>query len=1073
MTKTDKSGIATVTLTSQQAGNATVTAIVSSTSEMKAAPVTFTAGAISIAHSSSHLSSMDLVADGMTSTQVTVKVNDDNGNPLAGQSGKINLTAPNFSGLVLGQFSEVSNGVYTATISGTKAGEAEIVTEMDGTELTKQKLKLIADVRTAKIGELKPSKSGPVVVGDKVTYQATINDANDNLLGADIPVNWSVNRDTLVSGNPIMSLTNSAGVAEVEISRDMPGDALVTATVGRNSMSATAVNFASGSIDMSQSTANLLTKEITANSLDVATIQVDLRDSKGNPLANLQSQITTSPKSGEHGLDITTQANPSGGYLVNIKGYKAGSHVVTVSVAGKPFANTMNVKLVGDATKASLADVKVNRTTFKADNVDQVTYTATVVDVNNNPVENYPVSWRLVQGEGQYQSLSYTGPTGEAETKLSASRLGQYKMEAQVRLVAKVAPNVSTTAGDVVASQSNFVVDVNSIDASGNTKAKLTATLKDKFGNLLKGQTVNVKETQNLTGIKFSVNPMKDNGDGTYSTEVTSTTKGNTTFIASINSVDLTQQPQLLVGNIIPQLSFDNKNEKQTYRKAPLAKQALKGLPQSVIAHWSSDNSDVAKVDQVTGDIELLKAGVVNISAVTLADNTYAMGTASYQLEVERADPKLKFSQSLQNNEWGEKVAAYRPMADNADADINGLTLNWESDNSSVATINAQNGNITTIKPNTTQVTVKSAQDDRFKAGSATYVLVVNKKLIPIQFSQPMVQSKITDNISLQPLSGSTTAKVEWSSSDNNILKVDQNGSNLRVQNPGRVELTAKVAGNEYYLETSNRYVQEIYGKPEIKLAAIKPMSKGTISPDKRSWKPIFVGDNLVIDWSSLYTDKYRSPKDVTVEVIEESTGSRLASETISNRFDLQSTTIKYQSGWLDKRVKVRIISYGYQSIKGTDVDSQTIDIGRLKPTDIWRSAKLKRSFNLIITANNNDDSTCKDSHLGREHHANLMWGIDIKLDNELLEPMELTYSLNQKQLVNGSFKKEFNRSESPREKDTNASLKQECWTTHDGTPPNAILIKHAGDDTRYDVSDFSWYGGGRDVRTWFTRDIN
>ncbi|WP_261373475.1 Ig-like domain-containing protein [Yersinia massiliensis] len=1073
ITKTNPLGIATVTLTSKQAGIATVTAIVSSTSEMVAAPVTFTAGAISIAHSSSGMPLMDLVAGGATTT-VTVKVNDENGNPLVGQRGKIKVTAANFPGLVIpAQFTEVSDGIYTATISTTKAGEGDIVTKLDGIELAKQKLKVVADVRTAKIASVQSISTGRVTVGDKVTYQAMVKDANDNPLGADIPVMWSVNHGTIITGGQITSRTNSAGMAEVEVSRDLTGDALVTATVGSNSIQATAVTFASGSVDLTSSSIRLIEGSIVAGNVDIATIQVDLRDSKGNPLPNLQSQIMTSPQDGEHGLKVTVHANPSGGYLVNIKGTQSGNHIMAVSVAGTPFPNAVDLKLVGDEATATLGPVTADLSSFKADDIEQVTYTVMVVDGNNNVLENVPVSWRLVKGEGHYQSLAYTDQRGIAETKLRASRVGQYRMEVRTSTQLSTAGDIYATANDVDADQSNFVVDVNKIDASNTTKAKLTATLKDKFGNLLSGQTVNL--SNNLSGITISDNPMRDNGDGTYSSEVTSTTKGYAKFIASINGKKLKQQPQVLVGNIIPQLSFDNKNMALAYTKVRQKKQLLKGLPQGVTPHWSSDNSDVAKIDATTGDIELLKAGVVNISAVTLADNTYAMGMANYQLEVERADPQLKFLSSLQNIEWGEKIAAHRPMVENSDADINGLTLNWEIDDSLVATIDTTSGEITTKKPNTTQVKVKSAQDDRFKAGTATYALVVNKKSFPIRFSQSTMQAKITDRISLQAPSGSSNApSIEWSSSDESIVRVSKNGNNVTAQNPGRAELNAKVVGDDYYLETYSSYVQEIYGKPEISLSIIKPMSKGNISSDHRSWKPVFVGDNLVVDWSTKHTDKYRSPEAVTVELIDENTGVSLANETIRNNFNLQSTAIKYQSGWLDKKVKVRIQSHGYQNIKGVEVSSQSIDIGRLRPVDIWRSAKLKRSFNLIITSTGRDDSTCRESWAGREHHANLMWDIDIAMDNELLEPMQLTYRLNQQQLTKDSFTAGYKKNDADRSKDSNASLKKECWTTHDGVPPNSISIKHAGKDVAfYDVSDFHWYGGGKDVRRWITRDIN
>ncbi|WP_230845765.1 Ig-like domain-containing protein [Yersinia mollaretii] len=1084
ITKTDKSGIATATLKSQQAGSATVTAIVSSTSEMTAAPVIFTAGAISIAHSSSHLSSVDLVADGVTTTQVTVKVNDLNGNSLVGQSGNIKLTAANFPGLVLGQFTEMPNGVYTATLTGTKAGEAEIVTELNGIELIKQKLKLIADVRTAKIGELTPSKSGSLTVGDKVTYRATIKDANDNQLGADIPVYWSVNRDTLISGSKLMSLTNRAGVADVEISRNMQGDALVTATVGRNSKQATAVNFMSGGIDMSQSTANLLTKEITANNLDVATIQVVLRDSKGNPLANLQSQITTSPTSGEHGLDITTQANPPGVYLVNIKGYKAGSHAVTVSVAGNAFPNQMNVKLVGDATMATLADVSVNRTTFKADNVDQVTYTAKVVDVNNNPVENYPVSWRLAQGEGQYQSLSYTGTTGKAETKLSASRLGQYKMEAQVRGVAKVAPDVSTTAGDMVPSQSDFVVDANSIDASGKTKAKLTATLKDKFGNLLKGQTVNVKETHNLTGIKFTSNPMKDNGDGTYSTEVTSTTKGSTKFIASVNGKDLIQQPQLLVGNIIPQLSFDNKNVVKTYTKARSAKQVLKGLPQGVTPHWSSDNSDVAKVDPTTGEIELLKAGVVNISAVTLADNTYAMGTASYQLEVERADPKLSFTKRFSNVTWGQVAAKEQPNVGNSDWANSQPQLKWSSSEPNVAKVDA-NGHITLFKAGDTSIKATTAQTDQFKAAEAEYVLNINKANLQLNFNasvkQYSVDSKPSDvQLLILPIDLPASA-VRWSSSNPSVMNIDSNGRVISVS-AGASDIKIVIEKNDFYSENSAKYLAEVYQKPSVSISSTNTVSKGVSGSNSSEWKPAFKGDQMAVNWGVSGSGKFAGPKKVVVQFIEDGSGSKLFEKESTSNLASGSTVIEDTNvkNLVGKRGKFVVKTEGTSGLSSQD-QTKIIDVKRLYPDEIWNKVRVKSGHSIYEKGKSVKDCRTSAGFWNDTHHVNLNWGVGIDLgNNQLLEGMEVKLRIDKvsssyispKDIVTRNILKTFDEVSTPSSNYIAETLHTDCYDPHNDSVELVLDVEYLGKKTMYKAGSVYWEGLGRTKKDFVEANV-
>ncbi|CNJ72061.1 putative adhesin [Yersinia aldovae] len=1042
MSKTNASGMATITLTSKQAGKATVTAIVSSSSQMDAAPVTFTAGGIVTAQSSASVSAANLVADGVTTTKVTVKVNDLNGNPLAGHSDKIKVTADNFPGLTLPtQFIEGPTGVYTATITGTKAGEGKIVTTLAGKELAKHTLKVIADKSSAKIAEVKPLQSGSIAVGDKVTYQAVIKDAHDNPLGADIPVHWSVNRDTLMSSTTLTSLTNSAGVAEMEISRDVQGDALVTATVNNHSLQATAVNFSSGGVDIKASSVTLIKgNNIIANNLDVATIQVDIRDSKGNPLPNLAGQITTSPTHGYKKLEIETKANSLGGYLVTIKGTQAGKYPVTISVNGNPLPDTANVELVGDRTTAQLLSVDVNKTTFKANDVDQVIYTAKVIDKHDNPLGNYQVAWSLAQGAGTYDVQSYTNKMGIAETSLKANRLGEYKMDVWVRGNKNSAPSVNSTAGDMDPSHSDFVVDVARIDASGNTKAKLTVTLKDKFGNLLVGQQVSIRDVKNFADINITPAIMIDNNNGTYSAEVSATKKGKVNFIASIHGIDLIQQPELKIVNIIPQLSFANQNVAVIYTSKTLPAQKLNtGALNGLKLNWSSDNSDVAKFN-ANGEIELLKAGIVTITAETQANNTYSRGVASYQLEVERADPKLKFQQSIQKKEWDATIAAYQPVAENADANIAKLTLNWEINDSAVATIDARNGEITTKKPNTTQVTVKSAQDDRFNASVATYALVVEKKLFPIKFNNPIVQSNITDKVSLQSPSGASIPNIVWSYSDGNVLTVDPNGSNLKVKNPGRVELTAKVAGSDYYLASSESYAQEIYGKPEVKIDSTDSVSKSSSNVDSNSWNPTFVGDKLILKWSNVHSDSYRKPHDVSVEIYD--VGNRKELDTRHSVGD--TVEVAANKDWIGKTVKFIIKPKGFNNIEGTYSHSREIKIGSLKPHEIWSDAQLMNYIEIREGGQKVSNGICGSSWNPLTYYVRLDTKFEANLGgNTLLWPMEYAIydnnNLIDQSASNGGVVIRGYR-----------DLSKNCSYSTSGTVKSHVIVNYLGDNFDY-----------------------
>lgn len=1074
MTKTNASGVTTATLTSKQAGSTKVTAIVSSNSEITADAVSFIAGDISKDHSTSSLSSADLVADGVTTTKVTVKVNDLNGNPLTGQSGKINVTAIGLTGLALpSQFTEGPDGVYSATITGTKAGNGEIVTMLEGKELAKQKLNVIADESSAKIAGVKPLNFGPLIVGNKVTYQATIADVNDNQLGAGIPVHWSVNRDTLMSSTTLTSLTNSAGVAEMEISRDVQGDALVTATVGNDSLMATAVKFSSGGVDISKSSIQFTQGKIIADNVDIATIQVDIRDSKGNPLPNLAGQITTSPKSGENGLTINTSDNPSGGYLVKITGTKAGNHAVSVSVENNVL-KTVNVEIVGDTLTAKLESVKPSSTTFKADNKDNVTYFAKVVDAKNNLLENYPVAWRLAQGEGTYEGLSHTNNLGVAETKLSTHRMGQYKMEARVDQQITVAADVNSTAGDVYPDNSTFVVDVAKIDASNKTKAKLTVTLKDQFGNLLAGQRVMVKDANKLQGLTISANPMTDNGEGVYSTEVTSTTKGNAKFIASINGIDLNQQLQLLVGNIIPQLSFDNKKITAVYTRNKLQPQQLKSsLLGTIATHWSSDNSDVAKFN-ANGEIELLKAGIVTITAETQADNTYARGVASYQLEVERADPKLAFAKRISSTTWGQTVTKEQPNVGNSDWVSSQPQLKWSSSALDVAKVDSS-GNITLLKAGDTLIKATTEQTDQFKASEAEYVLNINKANLVLNFSQSLkqysVDSQPSNVQSLNLPSDLPTRAVRWSSSNPGVMNIDSYGRINHVS-AGETDIKIEIDKNDFYLENSAKYLAEVYKKPSISISSTNIVSKGISSPNSSEWKPAFKGDQMVVNWRVSGSGKFEGPQKVVVQFIEENSGNKLFEKESTSNLASGSTTIEdiRVKNLVGKRGRFVVKTEGISGLSSQD-KTKVIDVKRLYPDEIWNKVRFRSGHSIYHKGKSVKD--CRTSKLAwnEEHHVNLNWDVGIDLgNNELIEGMEVKLRIDKvkktyispRVIAIRNILKTFNEENKPGSSGVPETLHTDCFDPHNDTVGLVLDVDYLGKTTMYNAGEVYWEGLGR-----------
>ncbi|WP_145932022.1 Ig-like domain-containing protein [Yersinia bercovieri] len=1068
MTKTNASGVAQVTLTSTQAGIANVTAVVSSTSQNTANPVTFAAGGVSIAHSSFNLSHSTRVADGVEKAVLTAVLNDAQGNPVANQAANISVSGAGITGLTMpARFTESNTGVYTAELVSTIAGTVTITPSVSGSALPAQSLIFIEDVSTAKIADVNVIGANTVTVGTDVTYQAVIKDSHDNLLGAGIPVYWSVNRDTFIRGAQPMSLTNSSGVAEIIISRDVQGNAEVTAAVGANNKQAATVMFTHGGLDITQSSINLLKGNIIANNLDIATIQVDLRDSKGNPLPNLASQITTSPQNGVDGLKIEVNPNPNSGYLVTIKGTKAKMHHIQVKVNNQNLGSAVNLSLRGDTTTAQLKDIHVTPATIKADNTEEAIYTVKVVDALDNPLENYGVTWSLTSGQGLYSPQTLSGKDGVARTALKVSVMGQYKMSAFANGMSLAAPDVTSIAGNFDPIRSDFVTDTTKIDASGNTKATLTATLRDRFGNLLKGQVVNLRDTNGLInkGITLTDNPMQDHGDGTYSTEVTSTSKGDTKFIASINGIDLIQQPQLLVGNIIPQLSFDNKTVTKVYTKTRQLKQPLKGLPTNVTALWSSDNTDVAKIDPSSGDIELLKAGIVNISVQTVAGDIYAAGGASYQLEVERADPQLNVNGTM-SDEWGKTLPFATITPGNLDVDMKKLTLNYQSNNDTVAKVANGNRGIELVKPGMATITVKSAENDRFKAGTTTYVLHVEKQTIPINFAKDTIKSRFDRSFSVQSLGKTLPAgsKVKWGSSETSVVDVAENGT-VRSKSAGRTQITLMVEESDLYKPSSGHYYHEVYGTPKVAIQSLTMKNNGKKVTDALEWTPVFVDDVISVKLSN-DRSQYERGTSAVVSMMEGN--NELGKITVDMRGAIPDEAIfSPKASWLNKTLTFKVVYTGYDSLTGNVVSKNVPVKNDYQPIDIWKKAQFTRSY-ILFESNRQQTPNCSISKWDWDY-AELHWELDIESDRELLYPMTIIEAYSR---VDGSgnhmgyIEQQNSAQHILINKDTSWSkinrLSTQCTKGEHGKIWSHVMIKYLGKDYDY-VSDkyLYWEGGG------------
>ncbi|HEI3267642.1 TPA: Ig-like domain-containing protein [Escherichia coli] len=540
---TDKDGIASVNLASDQAVNSLIKAETNGSSQ--SVEVSFITGDISQLTSTIKTDDVSYTAGGKIKVSVTLMDEQKNlvkgmASLLAG-SGVVEVSGTDKN--ETGNWSEESDGVYTTTRTAKIAGDRHYATLKLSTWSSAQQSDAYA------IRESGAVLAYSSIVTDKTTYTAggaikvtvTLKDSYENLVGGQRDaINLAIQLPN-TKAESIAWNEDQKGIYTATYTALLPGTGLKAQL--QMSGWANALTSNDYSISGDAASAQIVAMQVTtgnpdvlANGSDRHTVNVRVEDQFGNVLPEQTVTFTVTKgaavfANAGQSADIRTDAH--GMAEVDLSSTVADASTVEAKVNQSSDSKTVN--FVADVSTAQVAELVVIKDGSEADGSTANTLRVKVTDAFGNTLAGQTVSV-LADNGATVAPTVITEPDGTVEISVTSQTAGTSVVTASVnnssqsRNVTFVADVRTAKIADLVVTRDNSVAD----GAMANT---LRVRVTDAFGNTLAGQTVSVMADNSAT-----VSPtVTTEPDGTVEISITSQTAGTSTGTASINNSSLSR----------------------------------------------------------------------------------------------------------------------------------------------------------------------------------------------------------------------------------------------------------------------------------------------------------------------------------------------------------------------------------------------------------------------------------------------------------------------------------------------------------------------------------------------------
>lgn len=521
---TTSNGIATVQLTSTEAGIVTVTATTDADASGKQTSVTFRAD-VGTAKIDSLSASRDskVKANGTDSSILTATVKDANGNLVDGA--KVFFTSSAGKGKLSQTSATTVNGVATTVLTSLSAETITVTATTNVDSTGKQAaVSFIGDSDTATIADFTASRTENVTANgqDSAMVTATVKDAQGNLVnGATVTFKVSDGDGKL---SPTSAISQN-GIATAQLTSTKADISTVTAVTnfdktGKQTSVSFMADLATAKVASLSATR---TEGIIANGTDSTTLVATIKDANGNLASGVHVNFSVLKGKGDlQATGITVNGIAS----VDMVSTRAEMNTVTAVTSFDTQVNeTLSISFIADLSTAKIEHFTASRVSNVLANMsDSSELNAIVTDANGNHVKQADVFFN-VDGNGNlsvkaaktndegYATVNLTNRTAELSTVTATTDADKTGKNTTVGFIA------DRTTAKVV----SFTAFPPTAVANGYSAITLTAVVTDAYNNPVSQVPVIIGDAYML---------MTTDSDGKVSEEFTSTNAVTETLLA-------------------------------------------------------------------------------------------------------------------------------------------------------------------------------------------------------------------------------------------------------------------------------------------------------------------------------------------------------------------------------------------------------------------------------------------------------------------------------------------------------------------------------------------------------------